>query len=351
MAGLESEQRRLAHASQLLDTGQQLLNGLTEGDEGTVADRITHSLRELDGLIRLDPRLTPVSELLNAALIQLQEAGSELRDYVQSLDLDPAHLARVEQRMTAAHHLARKHRLAAEELPGLRTRFEAELDTLEHSETRLESLQQAVQEVLATYQASAGRLSAQRAVAARDLAEGISGALPGLGMPGGRFSVALERLGKPTPGGVETVEFQVSANPGQPLRPLSKVVSGGELSRISLAVQVITAHAARIPTLIFDEVDTGIGGGVAEVVGRQLRELGSNRQVLCVTHLPQVAAQAHQQFKVEKQTDGESTHTQVLTLAADERITEIARMLGGLELTVNTLAHAREMVAKADRGH
>jgi len=347
VAELEAEQRRLAHASQLLDTGQQLLNILTEGDDHAIADRLTHSLRELDGLIRLDPRLTPVSELLNAALIQLQEAGNELRNYVQTLDLDPAHLARVEQRMTAAHHLARKHRLAAEELPGLRTRFEAELDSLEHSETRLESLQQAVQEALAGYRVSAGQLSEQRAAAARDLAERITQALAGLGMPGGRLNIALEPLDKPTPDGLETVQFQVSANPGQPLRPLSKVVSGGELSRISLAIQVITAHAARIPTLIFDEVDTGIGGGVAEVVGRELRALGSNRQVLCVTHLPQVAAQAHQQFKVAKQTDGENTHTQVLALAADERITEIARMLGGLELTANTLAHAREMVAGA----
>ena len=347
VAELESEQRRLAHASQLLETGQQLLNGLTESDETAIADRLNLSLRELDGLIRLDARLTPVSELLNAALIQLQEASSELRGYVEALDLDPAHLARVEQRLTAAHHLARKHRLAAEELPGLRTRFEAELDTLEHSETRLESLQQAVQDALTGYRASAGQLGEQRMAAAQDLGERISRALAGLGMPGGRFAIALERLDKPTPGGLETVEFQVSANPGQPLRPLSKVVSGGELSRISLAIQVITAHAARIPTLIFDEVDTGIGGGVAEVVGKQLRELGGARQVLCVTHLPQVAAQAHQQFKVEKQTDGERTHTQVLTLDASERVTEIARMLGGLELTANTLAHAREMVAKA----
>ena len=347
VAELESEQRRLAHASQLLETGQQLLNGLTESDETAIADRLNLSLRELDGLIRLDARLTPVSELLNAALIQLQEASSELRGYVEALDLDPAHLARVEQRLTAAHHLARKHRLAAEELPGLRARFEAELDTLEHSETRLESLQQAVQDALTGYRASAGQLGEQRMAAAQDLGERISKALAGLGMPGGRFAIALERLDKPTPGGLETVEFQVSANPGQPLRPLSKVVSGGELSRISLAIQVITAHAARIPTLIFDEVDTGIGGGVAEVVGKQLRELGGARQVLCVTHLPQVAAQAHQQFKVEKQTDGERTHTQVLTLDASERVTEIARMLGGLELTANTLAHAREMVAKA----
>lgn len=347
IAKLEFEQRRLAHSSQLLDTGQRLLIWLTEGDEDAVADRLNQSLRELEGLSRLDARLAPMSELLNAALIQVQEASSELRDYVQDLDLDPEHLAQVEQRLAAAHQLARKHRVATEELPALRARFEAELDRLEHSETRLEALQQAVHDALAAYRRHADELTERRAVAARELGERVSKALAGLGMPGGRFSILLERLDKPAPTGLETVEFQVSANPGQPLRPLAKVASGGELSRISLAIQVITAHAARIPTLIFDEVDSGIGGGVAEVVGRQLRALGGNRQVLCVTHLPQVAAQAHQQLKVEKQTDGATTHTQVASLNAEERVTEIARMLGGLELTVNTLAHAREMVENA----
>ncbi len=346
VAELESEQRRLAHASQLLDTGQQLLSWLTEGDEDAIADRLNQSLRELDALSRLDARLAPVSELLNAALIQIQEASGELRGYVQDLDLDPEHLAQVEQRLAAAHQLARKHRVTAEELPALRARLETEMDSLEHSETRLEKLQQAVEDALTAYHADAERLSERRAAAARELGERVSAALTGLGMPGGRFAIVLERLDKPMPAGLETVEFQVSANPGQPVRPLAKVASGGELSRISLAIQVITAHAARIPTLIFDEVDTGIGGGVAEVVGRQLRTLGGGRQVLCVTHLPQVAAQAHQQLKVEKQTDGESTHTQVLPLGANARITEIARMLGGLELTENTLAHAREMVEK-----
>ncbi|MDQ5908876.1 MAG: repair protein RecN [Pseudomonadota bacterium] len=347
IAELESEQRRLANASQLIDTGQRLLNQLSESDEGTVADQLSHGLRELDTLSRLDARLTPISELLSAALIQVQEASGELRGYVQALDLDPDHLAGVEQRLTAAHQLARKHRLDAGELPVLQARFEAELDTLEHSETRLDDLQQAVKMARAAYQESADQLSVRRTTAARELSERVSQALAELGMPGGRFAMTLERLDKPTPGGLETVEFQVSANPGQPLRPLAKVASGGELSRISLAIQVITARAARIPTLIFDEVDSGIGGGVAEVVGRQLRTLGGNRQVLCVTHLPQVAAQAHQQLKVEKRTDGETTHTGVQPLATGERITEIARMLGGLELTANTLAHAREMVEKA----
>lgn len=347
VAELEADQRRLANASQLLETGQRLLAGLTDSDGDSLTDRLNHSLHDLESLKRLDPQLGAISELLNAASIQIQEAAGELRGYVQDLDLDPAHLARVEQRLTAAHQLARKHRVTAEELPALRARFEAELDTLQHSETRLETLEQAEKDALASYRDRAKDLSERRLAAARDLDERISQALAGLGMPGGRFATVLTALDKPTVTGAESVEFQVSANPGQPLRPLAKVASGGELSRISLAIQVIAAHAAQIPTLIFDEVDTGIGGGVAEVVGRQLRSLGQERQVLCVTHLPQVAAQAHHQLKVEKQTDGASTHIEVRKLATEERVTEIARMLGGLELTANTLAHAQEMVEKA----
>ena len=347
VAELESEQRRLAHASQLLDAGQRLLDGLSEDEESSIADRLDRSLRELDVLSRLDARLVPVGEMLNAALIQIQEASGELRGYVQALDLDPEHLARVDQRLAAAHQLARKHRVAAEELPALRARFEAEREGLEHSETRLEELQQAVKTARAAYQTCADRLSEQRAVAARELGERVSAALAELGMAGGRFAVSLERLEQPTPAGLETVEFQVSANPGQPVRPLARVASGGELTRISLAIQVIAARAARIPTLIFDEVDAGIGGGVAEIVGRRLRALGSGRQVLCVTHLPQVAAQAHQQLKAAKRIDDATTHARVVALEPEERVKEIARMLGGLELTESTLAHAREMVDKA----
>jgi DNA repair protein RecN (Recombination protein N) len=344
---LEREQRRLAHASQLLEAGQRLLDGLSEDEESSIVDRLDRALRELDALIRLDARLAPVGEMLNAARIQIQEASGELRGYVRVLDLDPGHLAQVEQRLAAAHQLARKHRVATEELPALRARFEAEREMLEHSETRLEELQQAVKTARAAYQACADCLGEQRAVAARELGERVSAALAELGMAGGRFVISLERLEQPTPAGLETVEFQVSANPGQPVRPLARVASGGELSRISLAIQVIAAHAARIPTLIFDEVDAGIGGGVAEIVGRRLRALGSGRQVLCVTHLPQVAAQAHQQLKAAKRTDGATTHARVVALEPDERVREIARMLGGLELTESTLAHAREMVDKA----
>lgn len=347
LSELEAEQRRLAHASQLLETSQHWLNQLSDGDQQTLTNRLMHSLRDLESLLKLDARLSPVSELLNAALIQVQEASTEWRIYLQALDLDPAHLANIEQRLTAAHQLARKHRIDPSALPELRARLENELDALEHHETRLDHLQQDVKEIRALYHQYAEQLSASRNHAARELGERISHALADLGMPGGRFTIALQHSDQPTAHGLEAVEFQVSANPGQPLRPLSKVASGGELSRISLAIQVITARAARIPTLIFDEVDSGIGGGVAEVVGRQLRTLGNKRQVLCVTHLPQVAAQAHQQFKVEKSTDKETTHTRIAPLLDEERITEIARMLGGIELTAHSLAHAREMLEKA----
>ncbi len=341
---LENEQRRLAHTSHLLETGQRLLDRLLENDEYAIIDRLNQCVRELDSLSQFDARLTPLSEMLNTALIQIQEASGEIRTYVQSLDLDPAHLAHTEQRLAAIHQLARKHRVDAEELPVLRRRLEAELDSLEHSETRLETLQHVLETERTAYQACADRLSIQRAAAVQQLSERVSATLATLGIPGGRFAIMLERLDKPAPSGLEAVEFQVSANPGQPLQPLAKVASGGELSRISLAIQVIAARTARIPTLIFDEVDTGIGGGVAEVVGRQLRTLSHGRQVLCVTHLPQVAAQAHQHFQVSKQTDGHSTHTYVSPLEPTERVTEIARMLGGMELTDNTLAHAKEML-------
>lgn len=344
---LETEQRRLAHASQLLESCQLLLNQLSEADTHAVADQLTSALRELAGLERLDARLRPLGELLNAALIQVQEASAELRDYVQSLDLDPAHLVQVEQRLTAAHHLARKHKLDVTELPALRTRLAAELHALEHSETRLDSLQQELQAARSAYHQVAEQLSVQRAVAAQEFGERITAALASLGMPHGQFAVLLETLDKPTVGGMESVEFQVSANPGQPLRPLAKVASGGELSRISLAIQVLAAHTTGVPTLVFDEVDSGIGGAVAEVVGRELRTLGQQRQVLCVTHLPQVAAQAHQQFKVEKHSFAHSTHTEVTCLEPDARVVEIARMLGGVELTAQSLAHAREMLGQA----
>lgn len=347
---LEEEQRRLANAGRLLENSRQILDRLYEDESLSVHSLLNQFLRDLESLGTLDARLAPITELLNAALIQVQEAGDELRRYLHHLDLDPGRLEWVDQRLADVHALARKHRLSPGELPVLLERLQTELDALETSELREERLGKELKTVSEAYFRCAETLSGRRAAAAETLKTKVSEAMHGLGMPGGRFEVALERGDKPTPYGLESVEFRVSANPGQPVKPLNKVASGGELSRISLAIQVITARAARIPTLVFDEVDTGIGGGVAEIVGRQLRTLGESRQVLCVTHLPQVAAQAHQHLQVSKQTGPRSTRTLVAALCSEERIGEIARMLGGIELTDNTLAHAREMIERAQHG-
>ncbi|MDX1655131.1 MAG: DNA repair protein RecN, partial [Candidatus Competibacteraceae bacterium] len=302
---------------------------------------------QLDGLLALDVRLNPVQELLSGATIQLQEACDELRRYAQDIDLDPGRLDWLEQRLGAIQTLARKHRCKPAELPQLQVRLQGELAELEGGEERYQELERERDRQQLQWFKAARALSVQRQKAARELTDRVTRAMHDLGMPKGRFQVALETGQRPAPGGLETLEFQVCANPGQPLRPLAKVASGGELSRISLAIQVIIAHSARIPTMVFDEVDTGIGGAVAEVVGRLLRQLGESRQVLCVTHLPQVAVQAHHHLRVSKDVAGSTTRTGITPLEADERVGEIARMLGGLQLTDNTLAHAREMIEHA----
>jgi len=346
MAELEAEHRRLAHAGRLLETCQRAQDRLYDNEEVSVQILLSQVQQELNALITLDGQLSAPAELINAALIQVQEASDELRRYTQVLELDPQRLAGLEQRLAEIHRLTRKHRVEADELPELLQRMEHELDSLEHRDLHEEQLEKEQAQAFQAYSDSAAVLNKQRTVAATELAEQISAAMQGLGMPGGRFAITLEPLTRPSPTGLENVKFLVSANPGQPLKPLRRVASGGELSRISLAIQVLAAHSARIPTLIFDEVDSGIGGGIAEVVGRQLHELGENRQVLCVTHLPQVAAQAHRHLKVDKHTDGVETHTSINILQPTERVEELARMLGGLEMTAQTLAHAREMLER-----
>lgn len=347
LAELEAEHLRLANAGRLLEVSQRALSWLYEHEELSAHSLLSQSINALQALDTLDARLTPVSDLLNAALIQVKEASDELRHYLQRVDLDPERLHWVEQRLAAIHALSRKHRLPATELPALLGRLKAELDEMDNSGLHHQHLEQELAQSLHAYGQCAKLLSARRAAAAADLSTRVSAAMQTLGMPGGRFTITLEPYAKPSLNGLEAVEFLVSANPGQPLRPLTKVASGGELSRISLAIQVIAAHSARIPTLIFDEVDTGIGGGIAEVVGKQLRTLGKTRQVLCVTHLPQVAAQAHQHLQISKQVDEHTTRTTVTALGTAKKIEEIARMLGGLELTNNTLAHAQEMIERA----
>ncbi len=348
-SALNAEHARLANVNRLLETGQGALSALYENEQGSALGLLTHSANELQKLHEYDTKLKKLSELLDGAVIQLQEAVSELRHYLDHLEGDPKRLHSVEQRLANIHDLARKHRIKPEELPDLHLRLAQELANIEGADARLEQLQKEAAMARQAYLALAEKLSAARAKQTKELQKQVTVRMQQLGMPGGRLEIQLERVAEDqyAAHGLERVEFLVSANPGQPLKPLNKVASGGELSRISLALQVITAQSGRIPTLIFDEVDVGVGGGVAEIVGQQLRALSEQRQVLCVTHLPQVAAQGRHHIQVSKETKKEATKITLRTLGAEERRDEIARMLGGVKITGQTLAHADEMLNNA----
>jgi DNA repair protein RecN (Recombination protein N) len=345
---LDDEHRRLAHAGRLLEVAESVHQGLYADDQ-SIDTRLGQMHHLLEEAARLDPALKDPLELVASARIHLREAADGLRHYGDRVELDPARLAFVEQRLSDIHDLARKHRVTPEALPSLTRELMDELAVLESDDEDLEILAGKAQAAEARYREAAAALSRSRQTAARRLGKQVSGAMQGLGMEGGEFRVAVDsdpelRLATH---GLDRIDFLVTANPGQPLQPLARVASGGELSRISLAIQMIAARALPIPTLIFDEVDSGIGGAVAEVVGRQLRALGEHRQVLCVTHLPQVASQAHHHLHVSKHKGKADTRTHIRVLDADSRVQEVARMLGGVELTDQTVAHAREMVEKA----
>ena len=305
--------------------------------------------RALQGLVAFDEELSAALELLDSAGIQVAEASESLRRYGDSIDMDPGRQHFVEQRLDAMQSIARKHRVEPADLPDLRARLRTELDELTHAEERGRELEQEAQHAENEFRECAGELSRLRKIAAREFAGLVSDAMAGLGMPGGRFEIALEPLaaGAERASGIDNVEFLINANPGQPAMPLSKVASGGELSRMSLAVQVIASDGSPIPTMVFDEVDSGVGGGVAEMVGRRLAEVARDRQVLCVTHLPQVASLADHHIRISKVTDGKATRTGAHVLDREERIDELARMLGGVEITAKTREHAAEMLADA----
>jgi DNA repair protein RecN (Recombination protein N) len=350
---LDAEHARLAHAERLLGGGQEALTRLYESDQGSVQGLLAGVAGELGDLARLDATLEPVLELLDSAQIQVQEAAEALREYLAGCEADPGRLETVEQRLGLIHDLARKHRCQPADLPELGRRLADELESLERADQDLEGLRRRETELAAAYQVAAERLSSAREQTATALSEAVTGQMQALGMRGGEFSCAVsERTGERRfgPSGRDEIEFLVTANPGQAPRPLARVASGGELSRISLAIQVVTVQSGLIPTLIFDEVDTGIGGAVAEVVGRQLRRLGRERQVMCVTHLPQVAAQAHQHLRVSKQASESLVLTQVSRLEDRERVEEVARMLGGIEITEQSLRHAEEMLDRVGQG-
>ena len=347
---LHGEHSRLANAGRLLEACQRAVAALYE-DEVSATGLLGHAHTELSELLHFDPALQPVCALLDSALIQAREASDELRGYTDRVDLDPGRLDWLDRRLAALQQVARKHRVKPEELPDLLERSRAELARLEHADEHFETLEHDIARLAAAFETLALQIRARRRQATEELGRRITAAMHELGMSGGRFEVALEPLpsGELTRHGLDRIEFHVSTNPGQPPAPLSKVASGGELSRISLAIQVIATHGSDIPTLVFDEVDSGVGGGIAEVVGRQLRSLGERRQVLCVTHLPQVAAQAHQHCQVQKLTAAGTTRTHIRRLSDAERVDEIARMLGGLEVTTQTRAHAEEMIQRAQR--
>jgi DNA repair protein RecN (Recombination protein N) len=339
---LVSDQARLAHSATLAEGTQAALDALSES-EGDCLSRVSGVISRLNALAEYDRDLKDTIEVLDSALVQLQESVYSLRHYREHVEVEPDRLQQLEGRMSAIHGIARKHRVQPEELPRLQEDVAARLEEIRTMTDPEELARQeaAAQEV---YLAGAKELSGARRKATQVLGEQVTAAMQMLAMPGGVFSIALLDLPEGNAHGLEQVEFQVSAQAGLPVRAFSRVVSGGELSRISLAVQTVASRVAQVPTLIFDEVDTGIGGKVAEIVGRMMRKLGSERQVMCVTHLPQVAAAADYQWKVEKYLTENKVLSKVLTLEKFARVEEIARMLGGIQITDTTRKHAAEML-------
>lgn len=338
-----NEHSRLSHAASLLEGAQEALSIISESDQ-PILSTLSSLNQKLLKLVGVDAGLQPVLDCMQPALIQLQEAVSELNDYLDRVELDPARLRQVEARLEALHSTARKFRVTPDELPDEHAALADKLRQLADA-SDLDGLKRQEQQKKETYLAAAAKLSAKRAAAASLLGTQVTAAMQDLNMTGGSFVVALHPV-EPTLHGVEQVEFLVAGHAGVAPRPLAKVASGGELARIALAISVITSHATTTPTLIFDEVDSGIGGGVAEVVGRLLKRLGQERQVLCVTHLPQVASQANQHFQVAKgTTEAGKTVSRIDVLDNKSRVEEVARMLGGLEITATTRKHARELLA------
>lgn len=339
---LLAEHKRLAHAATLLEGAEQSLNWLSEGDSACefLIRSASARIQELAGY---DPDLMETSSLLESARVEVCEAVTLLRRYAARIEMDPRRLGEIERRIGAVTTCARKYRIAPDALP----------DTLARSKLRMAALgdlvdiaglQTRVAETRRHYDSLARDLGEARRLAATTLGSAVTRVMQQLALSGGQFEVALMHLETGTINGMDQIEFRISGLAGNEARSLAKVASGGELSRISLAIQVVTSQAASVPTLIFDEVDVGIGGGVAEVVGRLLHELGSSRQVLCVTHLPQVAAQASWQWQVVKSIENESVVSTVFALSDEDRVEEIARMLGGVEITPITRKHAREML-------
>ncbi len=338
---LSAEEKRLSHAASLLEGSKALADGLSDAED-SIAERLHGLQQRLKSLAALDARLQPAFELLEAATIQAQEAASLLSAYADRVDLDPQRLAQTEQRISALFSVARKLKLAPAHLAAELDSLRARLDALEQAQD-VAALTQRLEAARQEYDDLARRVTAGRERAAAELSAGVTQRIERLGMQGGRLSIAVEP-GEPTAHGVDRIEFRVAGHAGATARPLAKVASGGELSRLSLAISELAAQANPVPTLIFDEADAGVGGAVAEVIGELMRRLGDSRQVLCVTHLPQVAAKGNQHLRVSKERTDTGTVSRIEPLERARRIDEIARMLGGVEITATTRKHARELL-------
>ena len=341
-ANLNVEHKRLAHAASLVEGARYSLALLSE-DEAACESLLDGALNRLETLAGFDPALAEITELLGSARTELGEAVSALHRYADRLDLDPDRLGEIERRIEAVLSCARKYRIDPEDLPAQLQRWQERLSEL-GEQVDIAALEERVDVIRKRYESLAKKLSEKRNKAARQLGIEVSGVMQQLALGGGRFEIALVAVPEGAAYGLEQVEFRIAGLAGSESRPLAKVASGGELSRISLAIQVVTSQAAKVPTLVFDEVDVGIGGGVAEVVGRLLRELGAERQVLCVTHLAQVAARANWQWQVSKKNLDGDVRSRVVNLDEDGRVEEVARMLGGVKITSITRQHAREML-------
>ncbi len=348
-AAIDQEHRRLANATELKELCTTAMD-LLQNNNNAVLSQLSEAQTAIDNLCKNDSSMADIAELLSSARIQIDEAADSLRHYSHSIEPHPERLNELDQILTSAHQLAKKHRIDIPELGAFATGLQQEFEELGSIDESVETLEEELHKIFSDYNKAANKLSAKRRKSATQLTKHLTNAMQTLGMKGGVFDIdiAVRKQEHPTPNGVDQVVFKVSANPGAALRAMSEVASGGELSRLSLAVQLIASSRNRVPTLIFDEVDTGVGGGVAETVGQQLRQLGDRCQVLCVTHLPQVAAQGHHHIKVSKKSSDKKTLAESKQLTKAESLEEIARMLGGVKITKRTREHAREMLAAVE---
>ena len=347
MDALQNEHQTLANADKLNDNASSALTNLYEAEDTNIHLQLSKQVSLIGDMLSTDNSLTPAFEMLSEAMVQIEETATLLRDYKDNLNSNPQHFEEVETRLGLIHDLSRKHHVEPDQLIELTNSLSTELNELDNADQNLSTLENDVDKLNKKYKTLANKLTDSRTKTAKKLNKHISESMQTLGMSGGKFKIQLSETNKASANGSDQIEYMVSTNTGQPFKALAKTASGGELARISLAIQMITAQQGRIPTLIFDEVDSGVGGGIAEIVGKHLRMLGESRQVFCITHLPQVASQAHHHMQVYKQSDGKETRTEIIPLEMEQRVDEISRMLGGIEITKQTIDHAKDMLNRS----